>query len=154
MMKLKLEDFAINIPELDFDNTEKLPAITEYFGQKRAYESILMGLEINQKTHNIFIAGPVNTGRRTFAKNILSKYSTNKKTPNDYIYVYNFKDSMKPKAISLKSGTAIKFKKELEETVEMAFNAIKKGIESEDFSQKRTKLEQEYLSERKKYGKN
>ncbi|WGS66017.1 Lon protease family protein [Marinitoga aeolica] len=149
-MELKWEDFKVKIPELDFENTENIDAMTEYFGQKRAYESILMGLEIEQKTHNIFIAGPVNTGRRTFAKNILSRYSTNKKTPNDYIYVYNFKDSMKPKAISLKPGTAIKFKKELEETVEMAFNAIKKGIESEDFSQKRTKLEQEYLSERKK----
>lgn len=149
-MELKWEDFKVKIPELEFENTEKIEAITEYFGQKRAYESILMGLEIEQKTHNIFITGPVNTGRRTFAKTILSKYSTTKKTPNDYIYVYNFKDSMKPKAISLKPGSAVKFKKDLEETIEMAFNALKKGIEGEDFTQKRTQLEQEYLSKRKK----
>ncbi|GAB6190169.1 ATP-binding protein [Marinitoga arctica] len=149
-MNLKLEDFKINIPQLDFENTESLLTITEYFGQKRAYESIIMGLAIEQKTHNIFITGPVNTGRRTFARNILSKYSTNRKTPNDYIYVYNFKDAMKPKAISLKTGLAKKFKKELEETIEMSFNALKKGLEGEDFSKKRTQLEQEYLNERKK----
>lgn len=150
MLKLKLEDFKINMPQLNFETTESLKPITQYFGQKRAYESILMGLEIEQKTHNIFITGPVNTGRRTFAKNILAQYSTNKKTPKDYIYVYNFKNSMRPKAISLKSGEAKIFKNELEETIEMAFNAIKKGLEGEDFSQKRTQLEQEYLNERKK----
>ena len=149
-MKMVLEDFQIKIPQLDFENTEDLTTITEYFGQKRAYESIIMGLEINQKTHNIFIAGPVNTGRRTFARNILAKHSTDQKTPNDYIYVYNFKNAMKPKAISLKPGSAKIFKKDLEETIEMAFNALKKGLEGEDFSKKRTQLEQEYLNERKK----
>ncbi|WP_084670680.1 Lon protease family protein [Marinitoga hydrogenitolerans] len=149
-MKLNFDSFKINMPELNFDNTEKLSPMKDYIGQKRAYEAILMGLEIEQKTHNIFITGPVNTGRRTFAKNILSKYSTNKKTPRDYVYVFNFKDSMKPKAISLKSGTSKIFKKELEETVEMSFNALKKGLEGEDFSKKRTQLEQEYLFERKK----
>jgi lon-related putative ATP-dependent protease len=149
-MKLKLEDFKVNIPNLKFDNTENLNTIEEYIGQERAYDAIIMGLDIPQKTHNIFITGPVNTGRRTFAKNILTKYSINNKTPKDYIYVYNFKNPMKPKAISLKSGEAIKFKKDLEETVEMSFNALKKGIEGEDFSQKRTQLEQEYMNERKK----
>ncbi|KAF2956724.1 hypothetical protein AS160_03945 [Marinitoga sp. 38H-ov] len=149
-MKLKIEEFKIKIPTLNFENTENIEPIEGYIGQERAYDAMLLGLEINQKTHNIFITGPVNTGRRTFARNILSKYTINQKSPKDYIYVYNFKDPMKPKAISLNSGEAIKFKKDLEETIEMSFNALKKGIEGEDFSQKRTQLEQEYINERKK----
>ncbi|NUU95679.1 hypothetical protein XO10_05190 [Marinitoga sp. 1135] len=148
-MLLKYDDFKIKMPQLNFENTENIQSITEYIGQKRAYDSMILGIEIEEKTHNIFITGPVNTGRRTFARNVLTKYSLNKKTPNDYIYVYNFKDPMKPKAISLKSGEAIIFKKKLKETIEISFEALKKGIEGEDFSEKRTQLEDEYLKARK-----
>jgi lon-related putative ATP-dependent protease len=76
----------------------------EIIGQERALRAIQTGLDIKSLGYNIFITGMVGTGRTTTIKQLLDQLEKGDKTPDDILYVNNFKYPDEPVLIMLPAG--------------------------------------------------
>jgi len=56
-------------------------------GQDRAVRALDLGLTLRQPGYNMFIAGPVGTGRTTYARKEVSAAAATRPVPPDWCYV-------------------------------------------------------------------
>ncbi len=127
-----------------FEKTSDIKETDEFIGQERARKAMLFGLSIKERGYNIFVVGPVGTGRRTFSKKFLRDFSKNLPVPDDWVYVFNFEDPLFPLSLRLRAGMGKKLKKDMEKLVDEVLVRIQKSFESEEFSRKRAEIEDEY----------
>jgi len=116
---------------LGFKTTEELAVCTKIVGQRRAVDALRLGLEIESLGYNIFVTGPVGTGRTTTVKCLLDEIEKNKKTPDDKCYVNNFRNPDMPKLIRLPAGEGRKFQKNMDNLIDYLVNNIPLILESE-----------------------
>ena len=119
--------------KLSFDTTESLKDLKEVPGQGRAVEAIHFATGIEVDGHNVFVLGPHGTGRHTFVKQFLEHKASDRGTPSDWCYVYNFKEPRQPKTLSMPAGVGRDLRVDVENTIEDAQTAIPAAFESEDF---------------------
>jgi lon-related putative ATP-dependent protease len=126
----------------DFTTTNDLPDFKETIGQERALHSLDFGLSLESRGFNIFMLGECGTGKMTTVKLFLSQKAMKEPVPQDWCYVYNFKDPDAPLAISLPPGQAVIFQKDMEEVVKILKVEIPKAFESKEYEkQKNTIIE-------------
>ncbi len=123
--------------EFTCDSTEDLTPLTEIIGQDRALRALKFGLKIEDKGFNIFLSGMPGTGKQTAIINYLEEVAKDRPVPDDWCYVYNFKDPNKPNALRLKSGSGIVFKKDMELFVSEIQRVLSRAFESEEYSRRR-----------------
>ncbi|MEO0102266.1 MAG: ATP-binding protein, partial [candidate division WOR-3 bacterium] len=116
------------------------PFCEEIVGQDRAVAALRMGLEIESIGYNIYVTGPVGTGRTTTVRCLLEEIEKKKKTPDDKLYVNNFKDPDSPKLIRLPAGKGRRFKKDMEDWIEVLQKNIPLVLENESFQRRRNIL--------------
>jgi len=150
MRKLKTEDL-INIcdPSLfPFKTTEDYVFEHEPLHQERGVSAIDFGLNVKSEGFNIFVCGAAGTGRNTQINKAVNEIASTQKTPDDWIYVYNFIHEDEPVAIRLPAGRGIIFKKDVEELIEELKIEIPKVFESEDYETRKHDLLKEYKRKR------
>ncbi|MCK7476450.1 MAG: AAA family ATPase [Candidatus Moduliflexus flocculans] len=76
----------------------------EIIGQERALRAIQTGLDIKSLGYNVFITGMVGTGRTTTVKQLLERLEKGDRTPDDILYVNNFKYPDEPVLVVLPAG--------------------------------------------------
>jgi len=141
---------------------EKIPVATSddckpcegIIGQERALKAIQTGLDIKSLGYNIFITGMVGTGRTTTIKQLLEKMEKGDKTPDDLLYVNNFKNPDEPTLISLSSGKGRLFKDALENLISMLKTNIPEMIKSKYYSEKRDQIIESQQKKQKEILKN
>jgi lon-related putative ATP-dependent protease len=133
---LKIEFNLIPI----FDNTSEITPYKDIIGQERGLEAVNLGLMINKPGYNIFISGNSGTGKKSYIMKKLQEYSKKMEHPKDWCYVYNFKDSYKPIAISLHPGTAEEFRDDIENFVDGLFEEVPKFFSDENYEKDRNKI--------------
>ncbi len=138
-----------NVFDLDFSTTEDLPPLKEIIGQERAVEALLFGLRMKKKGYNIYIAGLSGTGRSSYSHSITKGLATEMEIPNDWIYVYNFKNPDRPKALSMEAGLGIQFKKDMENLIDQLQKEIPLVFESTDYETKKSELYSEFQQKNK-----
>ena len=87
-----------------FITTDDCPYCDEIIGQERALKAIQTGLDIKSLGYNIFITGMVGTGRTTTIKQLLERLKKEERTPDDILYVNNFKHPDEPVLVKLPAG--------------------------------------------------
>lgn len=92
-----------------------------------------MGLGIRKPGYNIYVAGIQGTGRTSVIRSFLEKRSKSERTPNDWIYVYDFNDTKSPRAIELNPGEGRKFQKSIDQIVKRLREEIPQALQSEDY---------------------
>ena len=130
----------------DFNTTADLYPLQGIIGQKRAAEALEFGLDIKKKGYNIFVSGLSGTGRNSYVLSILEKKAESKETPDDWVYVHNFKNPDSPIALSLENGKAKHFKKEIEHMIEILQKEIPQLFMSKEYENKKSVLVQQYQS--------
>ncbi|MGH7884697.1 MAG: AAA family ATPase, partial [Thermodesulfobacteriota bacterium] len=125
---------------LKIKNSSHLTPCKDIIGQKRAINSIILGLEINKMGYNIYLSGQPGVGKKTIIKSLLFDIAKKKKVPNDWCYVYNFLNPKEPKAITMAPGRGKTFKKDMEQFIEILKASIPKTFESKDFEDEKIKL--------------
>jgi len=133
-----------DINEFEFKTTADLYPLLGIIGQKRASEALEFGLDIKKKGYNIFVSGQSGTGRNSYALSIAEKKAETKKTPDDWIYVFNFKNPDSPMALSLKSGLGKSFKKDLEILVGALRKEIPEIFMGKEYENKKNVLSQQF----------
>lgn len=137
--------------ELPFKTTDDISFLEETIGQKRALSALEFGLGIDSHGFNIYILGESGTGKLTTIKTILEEKSKKEPVPNDWCYVYNFKNPDVPLALSLPPGTGIAFQKDMNELITVLRLEIPKMFESKEYEKQRTKILEDFQQKQKQH---
>ncbi len=132
-----------------FETTDDIPELTETIGQHRALNAIDFGLNLDSKGFNIYVLGENGTGKTATIKSILSKKAAAEAVPQDWCYVYNFRDPDIPLAFSLQPGTAVVFHKDMEELIKILKVEIPKIFESKEYERQKNKILEEFQKRQK-----
>ncbi|MDA8077900.1 MAG: ATP-binding protein [Nitrospiraceae bacterium] len=132
-----------------FETTDDIPELTETIGQHRALNAIDFGLNLDSKGFNIYVLGENGTGKTATIKSILARKAAAEAAPQDWCYVYNFRDPDKPLAISLQPGAAVVFHKDMEELIKNLKVEIPKIFESKEYERQKNKILEEFQKQQK-----
>ncbi|ARE89218.1 Lon protease 1 [Clostridium formicaceticum] len=144
MDQFRLKPEALTSPcrieDLGFETTAELEALKGIIGQDRAVEALEFALKIKKKGYNVFIAGLSGTGRNSYAHSITEKFAKDMEIPNDWIYVFNFKNPDIPKALSMETGLGLQFKKDIEGMIEILKKEIPIAFNGREYETKKNEI--------------
>lgn len=148
MEKYKIDWQRLNsfcsMDTFSFDTTKDLKPLKGIIGQDRAAKSLEFGLKMKKRGYNIYVSGLSGTGRSSYTESIARSYAESMQTPQDWVYVYNFKHPDKPKALGMEAGVGRQFKKDIESMIEQIRNEIVTAFRSTEYESKKTELVKEY----------
>lgn len=130
--------------ELDFETTQELAPLDGIIGQERAVSSMEFGLSIKRHGYNIFVTGLTGTGRSSYTRSIAKKIGAMEETPDDWCYVYNFKNPDKPIAINLPTGMGYILVKDMNRLIKLLKMRIPKVFEGEEYEKQKNQIIQEF----------
>lgn len=147
-VKVSLEKLknGCNADCLKFNSTADLTPLQGIIGQERASNALDFGLSIKKKGYNIFVSGQSGTGRNSYVKLITDDKASKKKIPDDWIYVYNFKNPHSPLALNLKPGQGKKLVKDMESTIKNLKKEVENAFTSREYENMKNALIQQYQS--------
>jgi ATP-dependent Lon protease len=125
---------------IPFSSSDEAPACEGIIGQERALKAIQTGLDIKSLGYNIFITGMVGTGRTTTIKQLMERLEKGDKTPDDILYVNNFKDPDEPLLVSLPAGQGKAFSEAMGKLIGMLRKSIPNLLKSPYYTDKRDAL--------------
>jgi len=131
---------------LSFRTTAELRGDEVIIGQDRAVRALDLGLTIAQPGYNVYIAGPVGTGRTTYTRQKVQAVAATRPVPPDWCYLYDFQQPDQPIAVSLPPGQGAQFRKDTERLIEDLKESIRKLFASERFESRRAQLLQSFES--------
>ena len=119
--------------QFKFKTTAELESSDEIFSQERAIRAINVGLGIRSPGYNIYVAGIDGTGKTSVINRFLQNWSKKSATPDDWVYLYNFQDNERPKALRMPAGDGKRLKKAIEKLVKALKKEIPLALQSEDY---------------------
>lgn len=126
---------------LGFATTEEVTPATGIIGQERAVASLRLGLEIEDPTFHVFVAGPPGTGRTTAVRSFLDKLAAAHPVPSDWCFVNNFRDASRPLAIRLQAGMGRALADDVNRLVQRARDEVPRALETEEYQAKRQEIQ-------------
>jgi len=120
------------------ESTLQLSPLQEIIGQERAVRALQFGLKMPYKGFNVYVSGMPGTGRKTAIDDFLKEIAKTKAIPDDWCYVFNFKDPNKPNALKLPSGRGVEFGKLMEQFVSEIKEVLREAFTSEEYQKKRS----------------
>lgn len=148
-----LEKFKVPVDKLkntcdincfEFNSTADLVPLQGIIGQERASKALKFGLSIKKKGYNIFVSGQSGTGRNSYVKLITERAAAEKEPPDDWVYVYNFKNPHSPLALNLRAGMGKEFVKSIESTIKQLKKEIENAFTSKDYENMKNVIFQQY----------
>jgi lon-related putative ATP-dependent protease len=125
---------------LKFKTTDDLPVVDDIIGQPRAVRAIDFGLDVRGPGFNVFLMGPGGTGRMTTAARFLKEHAAKQPTPNDWVYVHNFKAPLRPRAMALPAGRAHGFQRDLDAFAAFLKTDLPRTFEDEAYQRAASRL--------------
>ncbi|CAM2824611.1 Lon protease family protein [Acinetobacter celticus] len=114
-------------------STKRIKPLNDFLGQDRARASVEAGISLPYSGYNIFAVGTAGLGKRTMIKRLLQQHAKNMQTPNDWVYVNNFKHSRQPVALQLPAGQAPKFQATLHQTWQIILKQLERRFTAETY---------------------
>ncbi len=112
-------------------------------GQRRASDAIRLSAGIGHGLFNLFVSGPSGSGRHAEVLRILRQHAEDRPAPGDWVYVNNFDDPQKPRALKLPAGKAILLRDCMQKVIDDLASEIPALFESEDYQSQRRLIEEE-----------
>ncbi|MCX6133282.1 MAG: ATP-binding protein [Ignavibacteriales bacterium] len=126
-----------NPKSLGVRTSAEIKPTREIIGQERALRSLRVGLAMNHFGYNIFVTGISGTGRTTTIKRLLKTFEGTPDGFRDHCYVYNFKHTDAPIAISLPAGQGKSLKDDMANLIRDLARDLPALYESQRFQQAR-----------------
>jgi len=142
--RLKPEELCAhcNPDELNFSTTLELRPLDKIVGQERAMRSLEVGLGIKARGFNIFVSGRAGTGRTSIVTNIVQRRAEKEPVPHDWIYVHNFSQPDRPRAIFVPAGVGTRFAQAIDSLTMSAEVELRKLFTSPVYQERKNLLEQ------------
>ncbi|MBK9307102.1 MAG: AAA family ATPase [Nitrospira sp.] len=135
--------------QLGFEDTGDLEPLTEIIGQERAVEALEFGLNMNGPGFNLYVSGPVGTGKGTVVRQMVKRLAQLAPAPSDWCYVNNFQDPSRPTCLALPAGQGASFKREMAAFIDGLRRDIPLAFESKKYLDAKAKLRDEIDSKKK-----
>ncbi len=150
-VKLKPEDLykCCDLDIFKFNTTDDIGKFEGTIGQERALRSLDFGLGFISKGFNIYVLGESGTGKMRTIRTLLNERASKEKIPNDWCYIYNFKDPDNPLAVSLEPGKGVVFQKDMDTLIKALRVEIPKAFESKEYEKQRSKIVDEFQQKQK-----
>lgn len=141
-LKLPVEALAPNvrIERLGFKDTSELAPLEEPLGQERAVEALEFGLRMPSPGFNIYVSGPIGSGKWSLAKDMVKRLAKSAPPPPDWCYVNNFHDPSRPKCLSFPAARGRIFKQAMATLIDGLRRDIPKIFESTTYLESKAKL--------------
>ena len=136
--------------QIPFETTAEVDAPVAIIGQERAARALAFGMGIAGEDYNVFVMGPSGTGRHTLVREALARRAESAPPPSDWVYVNNFASPHQPLAIELPPGLGARLKDDMERLVRELRAAVPAIFQSEDYSHRVEKIDQEFNERRDK----
>ena len=131
---------------LGFKTTEELEPITGLIGQDRALKAIQFGANIKSHDYNIFVLGPAASGKSTAVKGYLGPKAAEAETPPDWVYVNNFDNPNRPKALQLPHGRGKVLARGMVAALDELRSVLPALFEGEDYQVRRRVIDEQFRS--------
>lgn len=132
---------------LAFTTTRDLEPISGLIGQERALKAIHFGADIKAHDFNMFVLGPPASGKSTAVKAYLhGKTAEGVTPPDDWVYVNNFLDPNRPRALSLPPGRAGELAKAMLAAIDELRATLPAAFEAEDYQVRARTINEEFSS--------
>lgn len=128
----------------DFKKTSEIEPLNRVIGQARAVQAIDFGLNMEAAGYNIFVTGLEGTGKATIVKDLVIAFAKNRQTPSDWVMVNNFEDEFCPRPVSLPTGMAGRFKKEINKLIEGLQRGLPQALSSKKYQNKVSELQKDF----------
>jgi len=125
----------------DHDTTADYGPIAEVIGQDRAVGAISFGAQMRGDGFNIFAMGPSGSGRRETLKSVMRQQGAERDVGKDWVYVNNFEDSHRPRALGLPQGTGLPLRDAMATLIEDLAVGLPAAFEADEYKTRRNALE-------------
>jgi lon-related putative ATP-dependent protease len=137
---------VVDAAKLGFKTTDELEPASGLIGQDRALKAIQFGANIKSHDFNIFVLGPAASGKTTAVKAHLGPKAAEAPTPTDWVYVYNFENPNRPKALQLPHGRGKALARGMVATLDELRSVVPARFESEDYQVRRRAIDEQFRS--------
>ncbi|HXN99943.1 MAG TPA: ATP-binding protein [Candidatus Acidoferrales bacterium] len=125
---------------IPFESTAEVEPSTGDSGQDRALRALRMGVELTAPGYNLFVCGLSGTSRGGMIVRMIEDMHPESEIAPDRCYVNNFKNSDRPRLLTLTRGQANAFKKEVETGIDFLRRRIPQVFEGEPFQRQKTRI--------------
>jgi lon-related putative ATP-dependent protease len=136
-----------DLSALDFQTTNELEDLVGIIGQPRAVEAVRFGIGMEREGYNIFALGSAGVGKHSIVGQFFEQHAAGEPVPDDWCYVYNYKDKHKPLALRLPPGRGAVLRQDMAQLVEVLRSELAGAFDSEEYRTRRQAIEEE-LKER------
>jgi type I site-specific restriction endonuclease len=140
----------------DFKCTSDLAPLREFIGQERATRAVEFGINMTNSGYNIYVAGLTGTGKTSMVKSYIERVIKEREAhgetfhPDDWCYVYNFKEPDSPQIVSLPQGKGKAFREEITDLLNKIRQGLGQAFSSEEYQKQRQKTTEEVQAEQQK----
>lgn len=125
---------------LSFKTTSDLPDLQDVIGQPRAIRALQLGSEMGGPGYNIFVLGLPGSGRSTLSREYLERQACQEPAPDDWCYVNNFEDPLRPIYLRLACGEGCEFRRKVVDLIKHFASEIPRRFESEEYIHERDQV--------------
>ena len=154
---------SVDPKRLGFVDTSELTPLDETIGQDRAVEALEFGLRMPSAGFNIYVAGPVGTGKATLVRQMVARLAKASPTPPDWCYVNNFHDASQPHCLAFPGARGRAFQRAMDafilalrRDIPAAFESAKyleaKAARIEEMEAKKKALFKEFTEQSRSHG--
>src|SRR5262249_13387785 len=93
--------------------TAEVPPLEQIHGQERAREAVAFGLSLSARGYNIAVSGAPASARTALVRSLAREAAAGRPLPPDWVYLFNFSEPHRPRALQLAAGTARTFQRAL-----------------------------------------
>lgn len=133
-----------DLSRLSFGTTADLPPIEGPIGQARALDAIKFSTKVEKAGFNLFVIGPNGARMQDAVREVLTRDAQSRPAPTDWVYVNNFGDPDRPKALELPAGRARGFAQAMHHLIDDLRTALPAVFQSEDYQTRRTAIEEAF----------
>ncbi|MEM1400883.1 MAG: Lon-like protease helical domain-containing protein, partial [Pseudomonadota bacterium] len=129
---------------LGFETTQSLEPVDGLVGQDRALNALKFGVGMEAYGYNIYALGTQGSGRHKAVRRFVEARAREQDAPNDWLYVYNFDEPHRPRAVSLPAGKGAAFCAACDRLIEQLKTGLRAVFESEDYQLRQQSIGQEF----------
>jgi hypothetical protein len=129
---------------LSFATTAQAAPHDEAIGQARALDALRFGARMQAPGFNLFVIGAPGAGIDRTVRALLQEKARSEPAPEDWIYVNNFAQGHKPRALCLPSGRGPQFRGAIAELIRDLGAALPAAFESQDYQARRRAIDEAF----------